>query len=76
MFGANPASNSDQNSLSIRYMGVLWVNPAPVLRVSRYLASSPAAKTLVTRLKQVGKSGGGLLLKLTFQTTTNAKKFP
>ena len=75
MFGANPASNSDQNSLSIRYMGVLWVNPAPVLREG--IGTLPAAaKSLVTRLKQVGKSGGGLLLKLTFQTTTNAKKFP
>ena len=51
---ANPASDSDQNSLSIRHVGVLWVNPAPVLRVTTL-----AAKPLVTRLKQVGKSGGG-----------------
>ena len=51
---ANPASDSDQNSLSIRHVGVLWVNPAPVLRVTTL-----AAKPLVTRLKQVCKSGGG-----------------
>ena len=63
MLGAIPASDSDQNSLSISCVGVLWVNPAPVLRVGIGTLAA-AAKSLVTRLKQVGKSGEGLLLKL------------